>query len=280
MRVTVDDNGPGPARPAIPERLFDKFQRGIQEGTIVGVGLGLSICRAIVQAHGGTIAAGARPGGGARTRAHVADAGARARDGRDASDPRRRGRRRHPQRAARAARRPRTTASSRRRPRSARRDRSAVAQARSAARRSRLARRRRARRHRARARMVAGADRRAVGAHARGARRSRRSMPAPTTTSRSRSAPPSCSRACAPACAATCAAPSASRLCASAIPTSISSSRHARRAGRRRSSDAARVPRARVPRAPQRQDRAAGAAAARSRGGPTSRAIRGRCASA
>jgi len=65
VRVTVDDNGPGlPGGDA--ERLFDKFQRGIQEGTIVGAGLGLSICRAIVQAHGGTIAAGGRPGGGAR----------------------------------------------------------------------------------------------------------------------------------------------------------------------------------------------------------------------
>jgi two-component system, OmpR family, sensor histidine kinase KdpD len=63
--VTVDDNGPGlPA--GDPERLFDKFQRGIREGTIVGAGLGLSICRAIVHAHGGSIAARPRPGGGAR----------------------------------------------------------------------------------------------------------------------------------------------------------------------------------------------------------------------
>jgi two-component system sensor histidine kinase KdpD len=65
VHVTVDDDGPGwPA--GDPERLFDKFQRGIQEGTIVGVGLGLSICRAILRAHGGGIAAGPRPGGGAR----------------------------------------------------------------------------------------------------------------------------------------------------------------------------------------------------------------------
>jgi two-component system sensor histidine kinase KdpD len=65
VHITVDDNGPGwPA--GDPGRLFDKFQRGIQEGTIVGVGLGLSICRAIVHAHGGTIEAGPRPGGGAR----------------------------------------------------------------------------------------------------------------------------------------------------------------------------------------------------------------------
>jgi two-component system sensor histidine kinase KdpD len=63
--VTVDDAGPGlPA--AQRERLFDKFQRGQDEGTVGGAGLGLAICRAIVRAHGGDIAAGDRPGGGAR----------------------------------------------------------------------------------------------------------------------------------------------------------------------------------------------------------------------
>jgi two-component system sensor histidine kinase KdpD len=65
VQVTVDDEGPGlPA--AGRERLFDKFQRGRDEGTVVGAGLGLAICRAIVMAHGGTIRAGDRPGGGAR----------------------------------------------------------------------------------------------------------------------------------------------------------------------------------------------------------------------
>jgi two-component system sensor histidine kinase KdpD len=46
--------------------LFDKFQRGTDEGTVVGAGLGLAICRAILRAHGGDIEAGDRPGGGAR----------------------------------------------------------------------------------------------------------------------------------------------------------------------------------------------------------------------
>ena len=65
MRVTVDDDGPGlPA--GDPARLFDKFQRGSDEGTIVGVGLGLAICRAIIRAHGGEIEAQRREGGGAR----------------------------------------------------------------------------------------------------------------------------------------------------------------------------------------------------------------------
>jgi two-component system, OmpR family, sensor histidine kinase KdpD len=65
VRVTVDDNGPGlPA--GDPARLFDKFQRGTGEGTIVGVGLGLAICRAIIRAHGGEIEAHPRPGGGTR----------------------------------------------------------------------------------------------------------------------------------------------------------------------------------------------------------------------
>ncbi|HEV7632394.1 MAG TPA: sensor histidine kinase KdpD [Steroidobacteraceae bacterium] len=65
LRVTVDDDGPGlPA--GDPARLFEKFRRGAEEGTVVGVGLGLAICRAIVNAHGGKIWARERPGGGAR----------------------------------------------------------------------------------------------------------------------------------------------------------------------------------------------------------------------
>jgi len=65
LRVIVDDDGPG-FPPGDPARLFDKFQRGDDEGVIAGVGLGLAICRAIAQAHGGTIVAVARPQGGAR----------------------------------------------------------------------------------------------------------------------------------------------------------------------------------------------------------------------
>jgi two-component system sensor histidine kinase KdpD len=64
VRVMVDDNGPG-LPPGDPARLFDKFQRGDEEGTIVGVGLGLAICQAIIKAHGGEIEAHRR-GRGAR----------------------------------------------------------------------------------------------------------------------------------------------------------------------------------------------------------------------
>jgi two-component system, OmpR family, sensor histidine kinase KdpD len=65
VRVTVDDEGPG-LPPGDPARLFDKFQRGSDEGSVVGVGLGLAICQAIVRAHGGEIEAERREGGGAR----------------------------------------------------------------------------------------------------------------------------------------------------------------------------------------------------------------------
>ena len=65
VRVIVDDTGPGlPA--GDPERLFAKFQRGREESNTGGAGLGLAICRAIVNAHGGRIRAMPRPGGGAR----------------------------------------------------------------------------------------------------------------------------------------------------------------------------------------------------------------------
>jgi two-component system sensor histidine kinase KdpD len=63
LEIEVADRGPG-----IPEgqeeRIFEKFQRGPQSGG-GGVGLGLPICRGIVEAHGGTIVAANRESGGA-----------------------------------------------------------------------------------------------------------------------------------------------------------------------------------------------------------------------
>jgi two-component system sensor histidine kinase KdpD len=78
VRITVEDDGPGlPVNET--ERLFDKFQRGREEGTVTGAGLGLSICRAIMTLHGGRIVAMPRAAGyGARfeisvPRQHAAD---------------------------------------------------------------------------------------------------------------------------------------------------------------------------------------------------------------
>ncbi|HEX3843215.1 MAG TPA: sensor histidine kinase KdpD [Steroidobacteraceae bacterium] len=64
-RVIVEDQGPG-FPPGDPALLFEKFQRGSEEGTVSGAGLGLAICRAIVRAHGGEIEARRREGGGVR----------------------------------------------------------------------------------------------------------------------------------------------------------------------------------------------------------------------
>ncbi|MGW8394534.1 two-component system sensor histidine kinase KdpD [Pseudoduganella sp. HUAS MS19] len=64
VRVMVYDNGPGLPR-GREEAIFEKFARGEKESSKPGVGLGLAICRAIVGAHGGTIAADKSPLGGA-----------------------------------------------------------------------------------------------------------------------------------------------------------------------------------------------------------------------
>jgi len=60
--IELLDHGPG--LPADTERLFEKFYRGNHTG-IAGVGLGLPICRGIIEAHGGTLAAENRREGGA-----------------------------------------------------------------------------------------------------------------------------------------------------------------------------------------------------------------------
>lgn len=63
VEVTVADRGPGIV-PGDEERVFEKFHRA-EKGRGGGVGLGLTICRGIVVAHGGTIRASNREDGGA-----------------------------------------------------------------------------------------------------------------------------------------------------------------------------------------------------------------------
>jgi two-component system sensor histidine kinase KdpD len=63
LKVSVSDNGPGlPA--GREEALFQKFARGDRESATPGVGLGLAICRAIVESHHGTIDGINQSGGG------------------------------------------------------------------------------------------------------------------------------------------------------------------------------------------------------------------------
>jgi chemotaxis family two-component system sensor kinase Cph1 len=62
VQVTVRDEGPG-----IPERDLDRVFEGfcqLQESDARGLGLGLYISRAIIQAHGGRIWATSQPGAG------------------------------------------------------------------------------------------------------------------------------------------------------------------------------------------------------------------------
>ena len=61
VRLSVEDSGHG-IDPANANRLFDAFYT-TKSG---GMGLGLSICRSIVEAHGGRISASNHAGGGAR----------------------------------------------------------------------------------------------------------------------------------------------------------------------------------------------------------------------
>jgi two-component system sensor histidine kinase KdpD len=65
LLVSVTDNGPGLPK-GQEEAIFEKFTRGERESATSGVGLGLAICRAIVEAHKGEIWAENNPETGAR----------------------------------------------------------------------------------------------------------------------------------------------------------------------------------------------------------------------
>lgn len=62
LEIVVSDRGPG-LKPEDLDRIFEKFYRA---SAAPGAGLGLAICKAVVSAHGGTVRAENRPGGGAQ----------------------------------------------------------------------------------------------------------------------------------------------------------------------------------------------------------------------
>jgi PAS domain S-box-containing protein len=63
-RLTVEDRGPG-IRPEDLERIFGRFERAAPARNYGGLGLGLYVSREIAHAHGGSIEAKNREGGGA-----------------------------------------------------------------------------------------------------------------------------------------------------------------------------------------------------------------------
>ncbi len=63
VRIAVSDTGPGMPDDQLPH-LFDAFWRGDDRGPRPGAGLGLTIARWLVEAHGGCITAERAAGGG------------------------------------------------------------------------------------------------------------------------------------------------------------------------------------------------------------------------
>jgi Osmosensitive K+ channel histidine kinase len=55
VEVSVMDDGKGFDQD--PDQLFEMFARGLSDTNKAGMGLGLAICKEIVEAHGGTISA-------------------------------------------------------------------------------------------------------------------------------------------------------------------------------------------------------------------------------
>jgi signal transduction histidine kinase len=66
VKIEVEDAGPGIPTEHLP-RLFERFYRvPDQHANVRGTGLGLYICRKILEAHGGEISVASQPGAGTR----------------------------------------------------------------------------------------------------------------------------------------------------------------------------------------------------------------------
>jgi two-component system sensor histidine kinase KdpD len=63
IEIRVSDEGCG-LPPGDTDTIFRKFHRGTSGNAVPGIGLGLSICRAVVELHGGLITALHRPTAG------------------------------------------------------------------------------------------------------------------------------------------------------------------------------------------------------------------------
>jgi two-component system sensor histidine kinase KdpD len=64
VEVSVGDHGPGISADDLPH-VFEPFRRGADRSGHAGAGLGLAIVKGLVEANGGSVRAGAAPGGGA-----------------------------------------------------------------------------------------------------------------------------------------------------------------------------------------------------------------------
>jgi signal transduction histidine kinase len=73
VALEVVDDGPG-IQPDEQSRIFDRLYRGDRSRSERGLGLGLSLVRAVVRAHGGTVTVRSTPGQGAAFRVELPDA--------------------------------------------------------------------------------------------------------------------------------------------------------------------------------------------------------------